>query len=337
MTLTTQDFDNAELDLQTISEVTNNSGYLDPTTTNRTGAILDTLIGALSKLGYQPPVAYTGGISFSGAGDVTKTIDNSGTIYAPLPSEIPFTTSGTWGTDESKFFVVQGVLGGGSIPFKVTKYDTAGAHVWTKDVATTSAIVIARGSGGGGATGHNSIFGGLFGGGGAGQGAFSVAFLAGASLSATETVSIGAAGSGGVGGSADNNGTAGADCYFGSPILCLAKGGAGGGGVAGYVGGAGGDAATSIGDVIFSGESGNSGNRSYVIGTGGFTNNQGSGTATDIAGGYGGGVSAPGAATTVGGGGYGGVVNDAINSIATPESYAGGQDGDEGFVIVLEY
>lgn len=62
-----------------------------------------------SQIGYETPVLYEGGIQF-GLGDNTKTIDRDGIVYAPLPSELPFTTTGTWaGDDEDKFFVVQGL------------------------------------------------------------------------------------------------------------------------------------------------------------------------------------------------------------------------------------
>lgn len=74
------------------------------------GQVRDTLTGRLKKLGYVPPVVYAAGITFTLPDDKVKTIERNGVIYAPLPSQIPFTTSGTWtGDDENKFFVVQGV------------------------------------------------------------------------------------------------------------------------------------------------------------------------------------------------------------------------------------
>ena len=115
MTLTVQDLDNAERDLKTVSAVSNSR---DPDTsapvdsyTTRLGDTSDTLSGRLKKLGYEPPVVYAGGISFTSSDNV-KTVDEGGIVYAPLPSALPFTTSGTWtGDDDARFFVAQGVDG----------------------------------------------------------------------------------------------------------------------------------------------------------------------------------------------------------------------------------
>lgn len=72
------------------------------------GTIRDTVVGQIKKMGYEVPVTYVASIVFA-ADDNTKTIDKDGVIYAPLPSSLPFTTSGTWGGggDEGKFFVIQ--------------------------------------------------------------------------------------------------------------------------------------------------------------------------------------------------------------------------------------
>ena len=106
MSLTITDLDNAKLDTDTISEVAM-VGTTSDTTANRDGVVIDTLQGRLKKLGYLPPVAYAAAIAFL-VTDNVKTIDRNGVIYAPIPSALPFTTSGTWGgDDESKFFVIQ--------------------------------------------------------------------------------------------------------------------------------------------------------------------------------------------------------------------------------------
>lgn len=129
MTLTTEDFDNAERDLKTVSAVSNSR---DPDTNapidsynTRLGDISDTLNGRLKKIGYEPPIAYAGGISFA-LSDNVKTVDESGVIYAPLPSALPFTTSGTWvGDDDARFFVVQSFLAGSVSPEFATEGDLA--------------------------------------------------------------------------------------------------------------------------------------------------------------------------------------------------------------------
>ena len=111
MALTSTDFDNAEIDLQTTSIVANSktlAGAATDTTITRLGDTADTLNGRLKKLGYIPPIAYAGSIVFT-ALDNVKTVDESGSRYAPKVGELPFTTSGTWvGDDEDKFYLIEG-------------------------------------------------------------------------------------------------------------------------------------------------------------------------------------------------------------------------------------
>ncbi len=77
---------------------------------DRLGVTRATLNGQIEKARYQVPVDYESGIAFTVA-DKSKTVDENGIIYAPLPSSLPFTTSGTWvGGDEDKFYVVQGLV-----------------------------------------------------------------------------------------------------------------------------------------------------------------------------------------------------------------------------------
>ena len=79
----------------------------DSTFTTSTGRTILTLTGLIASGQYLPPIPYAAGIAFAQA-DYLKTIERNGIVYAPLPSAIPFTTV-DWATDESKFFVVQGV------------------------------------------------------------------------------------------------------------------------------------------------------------------------------------------------------------------------------------
>ncbi len=103
-TLTAEDMCTFTADVRTISTVVESS---ELTTTTKSGKEIDTLAGRLNKLGYIPPIAYAGGISFA-AQDNTKTVERNNIVYAPLPSQLPFTTSGTWvGDDDGKFYVVQ--------------------------------------------------------------------------------------------------------------------------------------------------------------------------------------------------------------------------------------
>ena len=76
---------------------------------DRLGVTRDTVNGRIKKMGFAAPVTYAGGISFA-TNDNVKTVDEAGIIYAPLPSALPFTTSGTWGgDDDARFFIVQGL------------------------------------------------------------------------------------------------------------------------------------------------------------------------------------------------------------------------------------
>jgi len=97
----------ATLDVGVIADVSM-VDFIADTTTNRKGVIIDTLEGRLKKLGYEVPVAYTGGIVFA-VEDRVKTVDEAGVIYAPFPTALPFTTDGTFANDAAKFFTVQGV------------------------------------------------------------------------------------------------------------------------------------------------------------------------------------------------------------------------------------
>lgn len=108
-TITIEDLNNLNTNTKVFNEVV--TSPLDQTPTQASdGENKLTLNGALKRLGYQPPVVYAAGITFTSNSDNTKTIERNGIVYAPLPSQIPFTTSGTWaGDDENKFFVVQGI------------------------------------------------------------------------------------------------------------------------------------------------------------------------------------------------------------------------------------
>ena len=83
------------------------------TWTDRLGVVRDTVHGRITKMGYTVPVAYAASIAFT-VSDNVKTVDENGIVYAPLPSALPFTTTGTWGVsgvsgDNLKFIIAQGV------------------------------------------------------------------------------------------------------------------------------------------------------------------------------------------------------------------------------------
>lgn len=114
-TVSIQQLIDAGLDTDTIEQVTMNGGFTADSTINRDNVPIDTLEGRLKKLGFDVPILYAGGIVYA-ANDRTKTVDELGVIYAPLPSALPFTTDGAFSNDAAKFFTVQGFARGVSIP-----------------------------------------------------------------------------------------------------------------------------------------------------------------------------------------------------------------------------
>lgn len=81
------------------------------TAVDRLGRERLTWTGVTTRTTGLAPIAYAAGIVFSATdADRIKTIERSGIVYAPLPSALPFTTSGTWtGSDDARFRVIQGV------------------------------------------------------------------------------------------------------------------------------------------------------------------------------------------------------------------------------------
>ena len=125
--LSPESLTNAQLDAVFLAEISTSraggvsTGDLIYTATNRHGDTTDTAAGRLAKMGFADPVPYDAGISFTIADDV-KTISrpddldpSTSTKFAAFPDQIPFTTTGDWSIDSSKFFVVQGGLTSDSI------------------------------------------------------------------------------------------------------------------------------------------------------------------------------------------------------------------------------
>jgi len=77
------------------------------TWTDRLGVARKTVWGAFQDITYKTPVSYATGLSFLTT-DANKTVEESGVVYAPLNSALPFTTSGTFaGDDDARFYPVQ--------------------------------------------------------------------------------------------------------------------------------------------------------------------------------------------------------------------------------------
>ncbi len=200
----------------------------------------------------------------------------------------------------------------------------SGTYTPTSGMVYCKVEVLASGGGGGGAAASASQTGG--GSGGAGGG-YSVSWISAATVGASQTVTIGSAGSGGASGT--NNGTAGGNASFGS--LVTATGG--GGGV-----GSGSTATQAISAVTFGpaagtgsiAVAGQNGLASLiVIGSVGVISTGMGGSSVYGIGGAATGIGTPGNATGFGAGGSGGVAFNGTNS-------AGG-NGSKGAVIVTEY
>jgi len=159
---------------------------------------------------------------------------------------------------------------------------------WTKPTGAKSVEVICIAGGGGGASGR--VNAGQTGGGAGAGGGYTTRSIPAILLGATETVTIGASGAGGVGSTApnaqSNSGTAGGDSSFGTLPWVFAGGGGGGSGsnggspnartvnIGGYAGGGGGSTGTagsaSAGSALGAGGGGGGGGASSTSeGTGG--------------------------------------------------------------------
>lgn len=106
--LQVQDLKDGKLDITNIAEVAM-VGTTADTTTNREGVVIDTLEGRLKKVGFEPPLPYDAGITFTDAQDAVKSFDSNGIVYGCLASSRPFTTTGNFQNDSANFFVIQDI------------------------------------------------------------------------------------------------------------------------------------------------------------------------------------------------------------------------------------
>ena len=113
---------------------------------DRFGVARDTVKGRLKKLGYQVPVVYEAGIVFN-EGDATKTVSEGYFIYAPLPAQLPLTTTGVWETDKVNFFAIQGVTGDESTLKESVTVDSAQTEVTFSVISPGNATFYVSGFG----------------------------------------------------------------------------------------------------------------------------------------------------------------------------------------------
>lgn len=205
---------------------------------------------------------------------------------------------------------------------------------WTKPAGTPKAVeVIMFGGGGGGGGGQGRAAGNVrSGGSGAGAGCYVRRMFKPADLSATETVTIGAGGTGGAGGTnaAGANGTAGANTTFGTRLTAYGGGRGIGNNASNSAGGGGGG----TGGAGFDGDASGYGGLPYNIafsglvmgGAGGISVDDGS--PAEYGGGAGGWTNAVGAAGSAGGGSiYGGSGGGGGGMITAANAGANGGNG----------
>lgn len=217
---------------------------------------------------------------------------------------------------------------GAFIKINVQTFTASGTYTPTTGMLYVEIDCVGGGGGSGGIAGNATFSQGS---GGGGSGAHSYLFATAATIGASQTVTIGAAGTAGSAGA--NNGGAGGDTSLGT--ICIAKGGSGSLGVNLAIdnGAAGGTIAGGAGTIIQSGEpgwpgdivTGSGANALSGQGGGGFFGGGGRGLACSGSAGSG-----TGSVATNYGGGAGGACAGTVTNQA-------GNTGFAGFVMVKEY
>jgi hypothetical protein len=221
----------------------------------------------------------------------------------------PITTAGTW-TSPTRVTPFQFLVPPSGL-LRTTNFDVSGSFLKSPLTRYVEVELVGGGAGGGAATGSPG------GGGGGGAGGYSFKRILASSLAVSETVTIGANGTGGNTGA--GTGTNGGTTSFGAH--CSATGGTGGqSDTGGFQGGAGG--AGSSGDLNRQGQAGGSG---ATTGT-----PYGFGGSSEF--GYGGFITGGGAGNN--GIGYG---NGGSAGYANSATDRDGGDGRGGFVTIREY
>jgi hypothetical protein len=272
----------------------------------------------------------------AGTAIVVATTDPKYTKIDSVPDHFVSVSTGANDAGSGVVLDASGVLDNSFIQqqIKARVYEYADSPAtWTKPTGLTCLIVEAwgAGGGGGGAGGNDNLYLG----GGGGGGCYSKKTILASSLGSTETITIGAGGTGGATG-IGGDGTAGGNTTFGSHLTAYGGGGAsgaeaastsGGGGGGGGADGAGGSTTSnsagsagtggvaSVDAGAAGGAAGNAGNNAFLGGGGG-------------SGGSGGGSSTSKGGKSYYGGGGGSSGYDTGNTGG--RSIYGGKGGDGG-------
>ena len=322
--------------------VTNNSSDYSPTQYNvQTGGASGTLnnvapsstsgVPVISQGASSQPVFGTAVVAGGGTGDTSFTayavICGGTTTTGALQSIASVGSSGNVLTSNGAGALptFQAAAGGsGFTTINIQTFTSSGTY--TPTASMKYCIIECVGGGGGGGTANTGV-GRWSSGAGGGGGGYSRKFASSATIGASETVTIGAAGT--AGSSGQNAGGSGGDTSVGT--ICIGKGATGGAGNDGSgsaisIGGAGGVAGT--GDITFPGQQGQ-----YSYASTSVFYPQGEGGSSYF--GYGGrcAIATPGtnnAGQNYGGGGAGG-------SSYNQDGASAGSAGAKGVVIVTEY
>jgi len=213
--------------------------------------------------------------------------------------------------------------GGAFGTVNVQKFTASGTYTPTSGMKFCTIEVLGGGGGGGGV---GDTTGSCVGAAGGGAGGYSRLTASAATIGASQTVTIGNAGS-----AAGNGGNGGAGGQSSVGTLCVANGGAGGIGqtTGTYFGGLGGALAGAVGDITATGAPGGNGSAGTVL------NNAGVGGSNVFGGGGRAGAGASGSAAGGAASNYGSGGGGAWGTATTTQR--GGGAGSAGFVIITEY
>jgi hypothetical protein len=285
----------------------------------------------------------------SGGGSAL-TVKDEGTTLSSAVTSIDFTGAGVTATNTGGAISVA-VTSGGIASADIQEFTSTGSSTWTKPAGAKLVYILAFAGGGGGGSGRRravaSVGAGAYGGGGGAAGGRTELWIPATELGATETVTVGAGGTGGAARTTDDTSGAGGvdgdNSTVGSWIFARgASGGSGGTTAAGNAGaGAGGVAVTYSGTVIYSFSGGTGANTTGSSGNrGGYNGGGGSGgggfaasSTTEAAGGVGGkgGSIFTSVASGVGGGGAAGAVHGTGgNGSNATTDFIGGDGGGGG-------
>ena len=349
------------------SDLTNDSGFItsstetDPIVGAVNGIVKSNGSGTISAVVSGTDIKTVNGTSLLGSGDLTISsgsslvVQDEGTTLTSAATSLNFTGAGVTATNTGSDVTVtiSGVASGSAASADIQEFTTVGTSTWTKPVGAKLVHVLVFGGGGGGGSGRNNAGGDASGGAGGGAGTRVEMTVAASILGATESITVGAGGTGGasqtVSATNGNAGSSGGSSSIGTLMFAYGGNGGSGGSTAGSGGGtsggglgelaAGGTLYSAFGGNGFSSSSSSAGNPGAMGGLraggggggGGFASFS-PGSQAGAAGGLGGSLLKRTAFTSVntGGGGSAGTGGTPGNGQNSTNYYVGGNGGGGG-------